>query len=105
MAGLVSWAGPYMALVALAAWLLPPTVSAASYTYTDAACASATPEETNSWLANWRGTNHFWRGVHLSAHNDKQAVDLIEQFQRLAGANYQVKDLFYSGGLNVIFEK
>src|SRR5438067_8086719 len=41
MARLVSWAGPYMALVALAAWLLPPTVSAASYTYTDAACASA----------------------------------------------------------------
>src|SRR2546423_155231 len=51
---------------------------------------SAAPAETNSWLANWRATNHFWRGVHLSAHNDKQAATLIEQFHHLAAAGVNV---------------
>src|ERR1043166_1728903 len=31
--------------------------------------------------------------------------DSLNEFQRLVGDGYQVKDLFYSGGLNVIFEK
>lgn len=29
----------------------------------------------------------------------------LNEFQQLAADGYQVKDLFYSGGLNVIFEK
>src|ERR1041385_1895423 len=33
------------------------------------------------------------------------APDSLNEFQRLVGDGYQVKDLFYSGGLNVIFEK
>ena len=32
-------------------------------------------------------------------------TDSLNEFQRLLGDGYQVKDLFYSGGLNVIFEK
>jgi hypothetical protein len=31
--------------------------------------------------------------------------DSLNEFQRLLSEGYQVKDLFYSGGLNVIFEK
>ena len=31
--------------------------------------------------------------------------DSLNEFQRLLGDGYQIKDLFYSGGLNVIFEK
>jgi hypothetical protein len=31
--------------------------------------------------------------------------DSLSEFQRLLGDGYQIKDLFYSGGLNVIFEK
>ena len=29
----------------------------------------------------------------------------LNEFQQLVGDGYQVKDFFYSGGLNVIFEK
>ena len=31
--------------------------------------------------------------------------NFLNEFQRLVSDGYQVKDLFYSGGLNVIFEK
>jgi hypothetical protein len=42
-------------------------------------------------IFDWRARNHT-------------AASLAE-FRRLTGENYRVKDLFYSGGLNVIMEK
>ena len=36
---------------------------------------------------------------------DTPDADSMAEFQKLLNDGYQIKDLFYSGGLNVIFEK
>jgi hypothetical protein len=42
-------------------------------------------------IFDWRARNH--------------TTDSLVEFRRLVGENYRVRDLFYSGGLNVILEK
>jgi hypothetical protein len=56
-------------------------------------CQSDKPADSNShaaWLKSWRAANPVWRGVHLSAHNDANLDQLIEQLPRLAGDGVNV---------------
>jgi hypothetical protein len=55
---------------------------------------------------NSGGEKHDYKiyNVFNAKTNNQTAVSPAE-FQRLLSENYQVRDLFYSGGLNVIFEK
>jgi hypothetical protein len=43
--------------------------------------------------------------ISLTKAGAAAAPESLTEFQRLVSDGYQVKDLFYSGGLNVIFEK
>jgi hypothetical protein len=58
---------------------------------------SAAPKNS-SWLEQWRRANPTWRGVHLSAHSDAQAGQLLEALPRLAsvGVNVLVVEVDYS---------
>ena len=51
-----------------------------------------------AWLKSWRASNRVWRGVHLSAHNDRQVAALIEELPKLAaiGVNVVVVEVDYS---------
>jgi glycosyl hydrolase family 20 len=51
-----------------------------------------------AWLKSWRAANPVWRGVHLSAHNDRQVAALIEELPKLAavGVNAVVVEVDYS---------
>jgi hypothetical protein len=59
--------------------------------------ASAT-QTNSSWVEQWRRANQTWRGVHLSAHSDAQAGQLLEVLPRLAslGVNVLVVEVDYS---------
>ena len=59
--------------------------------------ASAT-QTNSSWVEQWRRANPTWRGVHLSAHSDAQAGQLLEVLPRLAslGVNVLVLEVDYS---------
>ena len=50
-----------------------------------------------SWVKSWEAANPVWRGVHLSAHSDEQAMQLAGQIPRLAdaGVNLVVLEVDY----------
>ena len=58
--------------------------------------ASAT-QTNSSWVEQWRRANPTWRGVHLSAHSDAQAGQLLEALPRLAsvGVNVLIVEVDY----------
>ena len=59
---------------------------------------TASPGPGSGWVKTWRAANPVWRGVHLSAHSDQQAAQLIEQLPRLAavGVNVLIVEVDYS---------
>ncbi len=65
--------------------LLPPAAFAASRSEED-------------WIKSWRAANPIWRGVHLGAHSDEQANQLVQALPKLAdlGVNVVVLEVDYS---------
>jgi hypothetical protein len=59
---------------------------------------STSADSPAEWVQSWRKANPVWRGVHLIAHNDTQAGQLIEALPRLAaaGVNVLVLEVDYS---------
>src|SRR5262250_2024637 len=59
---------------------------------------TSAPQTNSAWINQWRTTNTTWRGVHLSAHSDAQAQQLLEALPRLAsvGVNVLVLEVDYS---------
>lgn len=52
------------------------------------------------------GEKHEYKIYNVfNAKTSNQVTGSLVEFQRLVGENYQVRDLFYSEGLNVVFEK
>lgn len=57
-----------------------------------AGCRTGAPvaDARANWLSSWRATNPVWRGVHLSAQNDRQAGQLLQALPQLAAAGVNV---------------
>jgi hypothetical protein len=73
----------------------------------DLTCGSTEVENERLVFAqNTGGEKHEYR-IHdlLNAKAGNPTADSLAEFQRLLGENYRVKDLFYFGGLKVVFEK
>ncbi len=73
----------------------------------DLTCGSTEVENERLVFAqNSAGAKHEYKIYNIATTKSGNATtDSVLGFQRLVGENYQVKDLFYSGGLYVIFEK
>ena len=73
----------------------------------DLTCGSTEVENERLVFAqNTGGEKHEYKIVNIStSKSGAPTSDSLLEFQRLLGDNYQVKDLFYSGGLCVILEK
>ena len=73
----------------------------------DLTCGSTEAEnERLVFTQNSGGEKREYKIQTISFTNDGKAnPESLNEFQRLLGDGYQVKDFFYSGGLNVIFEK
>jgi hypothetical protein len=73
----------------------------------DLTCGSSEPENERLVFTQNSGSEKREYKIKTIAFNKNGAVDpeSLNEFQRLLGDGYQVKDLFYAGGLNLIFEK
>lgn len=73
----------------------------------DLTCGSTEAENERLVFAqNPRGEKRQYKITTISFTKTGAAdPNSLNEFQQLVGDGYQVKDLFYSGGLNVIFEK
>ena len=73
----------------------------------DLTCGSTEPENERLVFAqNSGGEKHEYKIHNVSvAKTGEPSADSLLELRRLVGENYQVKDLFYSDGLHLIFEK
>jgi len=71
----------------------------------DLTCGSTEAENERLVFAqNSGGEKREYKIISLTKTTDADPPALNE-VQRLLGNGYQIKDLFYSGGLNVVFER
>ena len=72
----------------------------------DLTCGSTEPENERLVFAqNAANEKHEYKVITMSFKNGSADSESLNQFQKLLADGYQVKDLFYAGGFNVIFEK
>jgi len=72
----------------------------------DLSCGSTEPENERLVFAqNAPNEKHEYKIKTISFKNGSADSESLNDFQKLLADGYQVKDLFYAGGFNVIFEK
>jgi hypothetical protein len=73
----------------------------------DLTCGSAEPENERLVFTQNSGGEKREYKIKTFAFNKNGGVEpeSLSEFQKLLSEGYQVKDLFYAGGLNLIFEK
>src|ERR1043165_5700547 len=72
----------------------------------DLTCGSTEPQtERLVFAQNSANEKHEYKVITMSFKNGSVDSESLNQFQKLLADGYQVKDLFYAGGFNVIFEK
>jgi hypothetical protein len=72
----------------------------------DLTCGSTEAENERLVFAQNAGGEKREYKIHaMSSRTSAASPESLIEFKRLVGDGYRIKDLFYSGGLNVIFEK
>jgi hypothetical protein len=72
----------------------------------DLTCGSTEAENERLVFAQNAGGEKREYKIHaITSRTSAASPESINEFKRLVGDGYRIKDLFYSGGLNVIFEK
>jgi hypothetical protein len=72
----------------------------------DLTCGSTeTQNERLVFVQNAPNEKHEYKITTIALKNGGADPASLNEFQKLLADGYQVKELFYAGGLNVIFEK
>ena len=71
----------------------------------DLTCGSTEAENERLVFAQNSGSEKREYKIISLAKTGNADAESLKEVQRLLGEGYQIKDLFYSGGLNMVFEK